>query len=128
MDSTTQKKLMKPEIQFFFFSSKYLMGSSDGKSTCLQCRRPRFDSWVGKIPWKRKWQPTPVLLPGKFHGWRNLVGYSPWGCKESDITERLHLMGFPCGSAGKEFACNVGDLGSIPGLGRSPEEGRGCPL
>ena len=39
--------------------------------------------------WRRKWQPTPVLLPGKFHGQRSLVGYSPWGCKESDMTERL---------------------------------------
>ena len=37
--------------------------------------------WVGKIPWRRKWQPTPVLLPRKFHGWRSLVGYSPWGQK-----------------------------------------------
>ena len=41
--------------------------------------------------WRRKWQPTPVLLPGKSHGWKNLVGYSPWGRKESDTTERLHL-------------------------------------
>ena len=40
---------------------------------------------------RRKWQPTPVLLPGKFHGWRRLVGYSPWGHKESDTTELLHL-------------------------------------
>ena len=40
--------------------------------------------------WRRKWQPTPVLLPGKFHGQRSLVGYSPWGCKESDTTEQLH--------------------------------------
>ena len=39
----------------------------------------------------RKWQPTPVLLPGKSHGWRSLVGYSPWGCKESDMTEWLHF-------------------------------------
>ena len=45
----------------------------------------------GKIPWRRKWQPTPILLPGKFHGWSILVGYSPWGCKESDTTERLHF-------------------------------------
>ena len=44
---------------------------------------------VGEIPWNKKWQPTPVFLPGKFHGERNLVGYSPWGCKESDTTERL---------------------------------------
>ena len=41
-------------------------------------------------PWRRKWQPTPVLLPGKSHGWRSLVGYSPWGHRESDTTERLH--------------------------------------
>ena len=41
--------------------------------------------------WRRRWQPTPVLLPGKFHGLRSLVGYSPWGCKESDTTERLHF-------------------------------------
>ena len=40
--------------------------------------------------WRSKWQPTPVLLPGKFHGWRSLVGYSPWGCKELDTTEQLH--------------------------------------
>ena len=39
----------------------------------------------------RKWQPTPVLLPGKPHGWRSLVGYTPWGREESDTTERLHF-------------------------------------
>ena len=39
----------------------------------------------------RKWQPTPVLLPGKSHGWRSLIGYSPWGCKELDTTEQLHF-------------------------------------
>ena len=43
---------------------------------------------------RRKWQPTPVLLPGKYHGWRSLVGYSPWGLKESDRTERLHFLFF----------------------------------
>ena len=48
---------------------------------------PGFDPWVGKIHWKRKWQPTPVLLPGKSRGQRSLVGYSPWGRKESDATE-----------------------------------------
>ena len=45
----------------------------------------------GKIPWRRKWQPTLVLLPGESHGGRSLVGYSPWGRKESDTTERLHF-------------------------------------
>ena len=57
----------------------------------LQCGRPGFDPWVGKIPWQGKWQPTLVLLPGKSHGRRNLVGYSPQGHKESDTTERLHF-------------------------------------
>ena len=60
-------------------------------------RRPGFDSWVGKIRWRKDRLPTSVFL------------------------------GFSCGSAGKESACNVGDLGSIPGLGRSPEEGKGYP-
>ena len=64
----------------------------------LQCGRPGFDPWVGKIPRRRAWQPSPVFL------------------------------GFPGGSVGKDFICNVGDLGSIPGSGRSPGEGRGSPL
>ena len=57
----------------------------------LQCGRPGFDPWVGKIPWRRKWQPTPVFLPGESHGQRSLEGYSPRGCKESDTTEGLHF-------------------------------------
>ena len=48
-------------------------------------------AWKGKIPWRRKWQPTPVFLPGESHGWRSLEGYSPRGRKESDTTERLHF-------------------------------------
>ena len=52
-----------------------------------------FNPEVGKISWRRKWQPTPVPLPGKSDGRRSLVGYSPWGCKESDTTERLYFRG-----------------------------------
>ena len=48
-------------------------------------------TWVRKIPWRRKRQPTPVLLPGKLHGWRSPIGYSLWGRKESDTTMRLHF-------------------------------------
>ena len=55
----------------------------------LECRRPGFDPWVGKIPWRREWQRTPVFLPEEFHGQRSLAGYSPWGHKESDTTEQL---------------------------------------
>ena len=61
---------------------------------CLQCRRRGFSPWVRKIPWRGKWQPTPVFLPGETHGWRSLVGYSPWGCKESGTTEQLILLTF----------------------------------
>ena len=51
------------------------------KRICLQCGRPGFDPWDGKIPWNMKWQPTPIFLPGKFHGQRNLAGYSSWVTK-----------------------------------------------
>ena len=61
------------------------------ESVCLQSGRPGFNPWVGKNSWRRKLQPAPVFLPGKSHGWRGLVGYSPWGCKESDTTEQLHF-------------------------------------
>ena len=54
-----------------------------------RCRRRRFDYRVRKIPWKTKWQPTPVFFPGKAHGQRSLAGYSPKGHKELDTTERL---------------------------------------
>ena len=67
-------------------------------ATCLQCRRHRFDSWVGKICWRKDRLPTPAFL------------------------------GFPCGLAGKDSACNVGDLGSVSGLVRSPGEGKDYPI
>ena len=64
-----------------------------GKESTCQCRRHRgcgFDPGVGKIPWRRKWQPTPVFLPGESHGQRILVGYSPRGRKESDTTQPVN--------------------------------------
>ena len=54
---------------------------------CLQCRSPRFNPWVGKIPWRREWLPAPVFLPGEPHGQRSLADYSPGGHKESDVAE-----------------------------------------
>ena len=86
---------------YYFFPSLENLGLPRWLSwerLCLQCRRPRFDSWVGKIPWRRDRLPTPVFL-----------------C-------------FPCGLVGKEFSCNMEDLGLIPWLGRSPGEGKGYPL
>ena len=60
-----------------------------GKESAWQCRRHGFDPCVGKKPWSRKWQPTPVFLPGESHGRWILVGYCPWGLKESDLTKQL---------------------------------------
>ena len=118
-------------------------GGASGKGPTYQrrkCKGRGFNAWVGKIPWRRAWQPTPVFLPGESHGQRSLARYGPWGCKELDTTEvTYHMciiniyvyykhMDFPGGSAGKESACNAGNLGSIPGLGRSPGEGSGYSL
>jgi len=64
-------------------------GSSGKEPACKSKRHKRhgFDPWVGKIPWKRAWQPIPEFLPGESHGQRRLAGYSPWGHKELDTTE-----------------------------------------
>ena len=87
--------------------------------------------------WRRKWQPTPVFLPGESQGRRSLVGCSPWGRTESDTTEATWQAGrqalcicefFPSSSGGKESACNAGNPALIPGSGRSPGEGNGNPL
>ena len=67
---------------------------------CRRCRRFGFDPWVRKIPWKRRWHPTPVFLPGKSHGQRSLVGYSPWGCKMIDTTKHTHTQGHIWGLCG----------------------------
>ena len=64
-----------------------------GKESACQCKRHRKGGlylWVGKIPWRRKWQTTPVFLSGISHGQRSLSGYSPWDLKESDIAEHTH--------------------------------------
>ena len=67
-----------------------LPSGTSGKEPACQCRRHKrcgFNPWVRKMPWNRKGEPTPEFIPGKFHGQRSLVGYSPWGCKELDMTE-----------------------------------------
>ena len=83
------------------FKERYIYGLLwllSGQRLCLQCRRPQLDFWVGKIPWRMDRLPTPVFL------------------------------GFSGDSVSKESTCNVGDLGSIPGLGRCPGGGHGNPL
>ena len=63
-------------------------GGLDGNESACS-GRPMFDPWVRKIYYRREWQPIPVFLSGKSHGWRSLASYSPWRCKESDTTEQL---------------------------------------
>ena len=67
-----------------------------------QGRRCRFDPWMRKIPGRRKWLPTPVFLPGEFHGQRSLVGCNPWGPKESDTTKQLNTPSLPICSEGQK--------------------------
>ena len=70
-----------------------LVPGTVGKESTCQCRRHRrcnFDPWVGKMPWRRKWQPTSVFLLGKSHGQRSLVGYSPRSHRESITAECTH--------------------------------------
>ena len=64
-------------------------GGTSDKESVQETKGYRFDSWVKKTPWSRNWQPTPVFLPGESHGQRSLGGYSPWGRRESNTTERL---------------------------------------
>ena len=71
----------------YFGKSHILTAGSEVKASACNVGRLGFDPWVGKIPWIRKWQPTPVLLPGESHGRRSLVGYSPRSCKELTVTE-----------------------------------------
>ena len=83
---SSSSQLVNVTFLIFTFECHFPGGTSGKESTC-QCRRYRFHPWVGKIPWRRKWQPTPVFLLGKSHRQRSLVGYSPWGRKELDMTE-----------------------------------------
>ena len=105
----------------------------------MQGRRPGFDRWVGTIPWRREWPPTPVFLPGESHGQRSLAGYSPWGRKQWDMTELLslniHIWRLEV-TDGSDISClllrpEILSFQSTPGdlwLGRSPGEGNDYAL
>ena len=106
-------------------------GGSAGKEPACQyrrCKRCRFDPWVRKIPLRRAWQPTLVFLPGESHGQRSLAVHrvtKSWTQLKRLSMHLYHNVGFPGGSVGKEPTCSVGELGLIPGLGRSPGEENG---
>ena len=79
-------------IFFFWYVYVIVFGLPrwlSGKESVCQCRRPRFDPWVRKIYWSRKWQPILVFLSGKLQGQRKLAVCSPWDCKELEMTEQL---------------------------------------
>ena len=119
----------RPPAAFFFF---FPLPFSAQTVVCLQCRRPRFNPWLRKIPW-RNWQPTPVFLPREYHGrWPfpspgdlPELGIEPGSCAlQADF-----LPSEPLGKV--ESACNAGDAGergSVPGSGRSSGEGNGYRL
>ena len=87
------------KISHFFVLSAWLLLGDSGIQNAnfayyLRCHRAKYicciNTYTNTHVWRRQWQPNPVLLPGKSHGWRKLVGCSPWGHEESDMTEWLH--------------------------------------
>ena len=80
-------KIYRLHVEIIVYIYMGFPGGSEVKASASNAGKPGFDPWAGKIPWRRKWQPTPVFLPEESHGWRSLVGYSPWGRKELDVTE-----------------------------------------
>ena len=92
----TWQQQQQPNSWLLFAVFSYLLTSCSFSDCTVvescQCRRHRsyrFGPRVRKMPWRRKWQPTPVCLPGEFYGQRSLAGYSPWGRKEMDMTLQL---------------------------------------
>ena len=86
----TKVQECKPEKTGRAKETEGFQGGAGGKEPscqCRRCKRLRFNSWVGKIPWRKARQPTPGFLPGESHGQRGLADYSPSNCKESDMTE-----------------------------------------
>ena len=84
-------------------------------------QRHRFSSWVGKIPWRRKWQSTPIFLPGKSHGQKSLIGFSPWGCNrvghdwrlsKNDTCKPVFLPVHPTRSCPSSKSLTIGPLHS----------------
>ena len=137
---------------YFPLHFTHVRGGFSGRESTYQCRRCRFNPWVGKIPLSRKWQPTQVFLPGTFHGQRRLVGYTLWGRKGSDTTELLSTQEYDehsslvnglfmlhsiirhslakrsISTALCSYIHSFWKMFAHSGLGRSPGEGNGNPL
>ena len=103
------------------FPPSSLPGGTSGKEPSRQCRRCKrlsFNPWVGKIPWRRVWQPTPVFLPGESHGQRSLLGYSPWSHKEWAMTQKHHLAEVKKDGETPIFSSIKKKIGSTPVLSK----------
>ena len=87
----------KTQIDISFSREGFPAGSDSKEFACI-AKDLGSISGSGRFPWRKKWQPTPVFLPGEFHGQRSLVGYSPWVRKELDMTEQLHFPLLYCKS------------------------------
>ena len=96
------------ERRFTFIVSGFLVQASLVVETVKNLQETGFESWFGKIPWRRAWQPTPVFLPRESHGQRSLAGCSPWGRKESGMSEWLSA-----------FSCSIESLSYLKGNGVS---------
>ena len=88
-ESRESRPTVKLSFPFGIWASQMLLVVKNLPANAGDTKRHRFNPWVGNIPWRRKWQPTPVVLPGKFLGQMSLVGYSPRGRKELNTTEHL---------------------------------------
>ena len=116
-----------------------LPGGSDGRESACSAGDPGLIPGSGRLPWSKgtathsspmgwAWQPSPIFRLENPHGQRSLAGCSPWGRKEWDRLPTPVFLGFPGSSVSKESACNSGDVGSDPELGRSPAGGHGNSL
>ena len=121
-----------PQVLSFLISSRFLYKGASHVAQSVKhlpavWERPGLNTWVRKFPWRRKWQPTPVFLTGESRGQRSLAGYSSWDYKSQTwlraIFGGFQIRGFPGGSVAENPPASAGDVGSIPGLGRSSGEG-----
>ena len=81
------RKVVNRRSLIFTWGFQVALVVKNPSTNARDIKRCGFNPWIRKIPWRRKWQPTPVILPGKSPGQRSLAGYNPWGCRELDMTE-----------------------------------------
>ena len=113
----SKENLVLPFLNIYMSAMiQYLLGFPSGASAkepayqCWRCKRRRFDPGVGKIPWRRAWKPPPVFLPGESHEQRSLARYSPWGCKQLDMTEETqhtHGVYYSPFASFKHYVCKI---------------------